>query len=207
MEFLIGSGDDERRHMFHLEATTRPPGAQAQWLSFRFRSLGLVSRSPGSHFAIVLHCAVGRDHQGLPTSLSGRGMTLGDTSEAHCPQGDPRHGDASFGGSRGMQVESFWPGGNFLYRATALFDDGLAEDAWYEVRLATDEARRVVLCARGPGDAAPRRVEVVDRAAHPVVPGATGVLIGLGRDRSRESGDWRAEFRDIAHGWSAGVAG
>lgn len=210
MDFLIGSDHDERRHMLHVPRTERPAGADTQWLAFRFRSHGFVSRSPGSHFAIVLRCAVGRDPDGLPQSLSGRGMTLGDTSAAHVPEGDARHGDPQYGGSRGMQVESFWPGGNFLYRDSALFDDGLGESRWYRVRLAVDDARLVTLEAGARRGLWSRRVErarISDRADHPVVPDASGVLIGLGRDRAGETGPWRAEFRDIAFGWSAGGAG
>lgn len=187
--FLFRSRDDAARHYWYVAGTDRPPGATTQWLSFRVRFHDFVRHSPASHFAVVLRARLGFDADGVPRTISGRGMTLGDTSLAHNASGD-----AAFGGARGAQVESFWPGGNFLFRETAI-DEPLRDDRWYAVRLAVADDRRVAFVL----DAGRR--EVQDRASHPVIDDATGALIALGRGPG-ETGAWHAEFADLATGWS-----
>lgn len=187
--FLFASGQDEALHYWYLPETRRAPGATTQWLSFRVRFEGFARHSPASHFAVVLRARLGFDAAGVPCSISGRGMTLGDTSLAHNAAGD-----AAFGGARGAQVESFWPGGNFLFRQAAI-DAPLRDGHGYAIRLAVDDARRVEFEIDGQVRA------VVDRAAHPVIGDATGALIALGRGPA-ETGDWCARFEDLATGWS-----
>jgi hypothetical protein len=188
MDFDFHSSQDESRHYWYLPEVPRPAGATTQWLAFRACFEGLVAHSPASHFAIVLRARLGFDAAGTPRTISGRGMTLGDTSLAHSPAGDP-----AFGGARGAQVESFWPGGNFLYRETA-FEEQLRDGRWYAVELhANDE--RWVACTL---DGVTRCVQ--DRPGHPVDGHATGALIALGRG-PQETGAWRARFRDLATGW------
>lgn len=205
VDYAISSEDDERSRLLFVAETKRPDGADTQWLAFRFRSDGLLSNSPGSHFAIVLRAALDYGADGLPVAISGRGIALGDTSQAHPPPGHPLSDLPGFGGARGMGIESFWPGGNFLFAASAVLPQGLQERFWYHVVLHVNDARWVAfrvtdehgqLLHPEPGPC------VRDAAAHPVRAGATGVLIALGRDR-RENGPWRAAFRDIRHGWFA----
>lgn len=203
MDFVISSDDDELRHRLYLPRTQRPGVSATQWLAFRFRSQGLLTHSPGSHFAVVLRARIEHDADGIARSLSGRGMTVGDTAQAQ-PPSHPLP-DAPFGGSPAMQVEVFWPGGNYLYRDTAVLCEGLQEEHWYHVQLHVNDARWVAFCVRDaqglllhphPGPC------VHDRAGPAERPDGTGVMIGLGRDR-RETGPWRAEFRDVRHGWFA----
>lgn len=201
MELRLDSDADERAALLHVAETVRPATAAVQWLAFRFRSDGLLTHSPGSHFAVVLRARVGRDAAGEPASLSGRGMTLGDTSAAYPPPGHPLSDRPGFGGARGAGVESFWPGGNFLYRDTAVLPDGLVERCWYAVRLEVDDARWIRFQIAAADGRHPQAAACVqDRSEHPVLAGATGVLIGLGRDR-RETGPWSVELRDIRFGW------
>jgi hypothetical protein len=189
MDFEFRSTHDESVHYWYFPDTTRPPGAATQWLSFRVRFHDFVRHSPASHFAVALRARLGFDAAGVPRSISGRGITLGDTSLAHNASGDPE-----FGGARGAQVESFWPGGNFLYRDTAI-ETPLEDGRWHAVELRVDDERRVTMTL----DGVVRRVQ--DRAGHPVIADATGALIALGRGPN-EAGAWQAEFRDLATGWS-----
>lgn len=196
-EFQFCSADDEARHFFEVAKLPRPPGVRAQWLSFRFRSFDLQRHSPASHFAIVLRCELGRDANGRPISISGRGMTWGDTSLAQAPADNPYAQRGDFGGARGAQCEAFWPGGNFLHRQARLFDDGLHDQREYRIHLQVDDDGRI--CIRDLDD--PGRVaEAVDPLDHPVLPERTGVLIALARGPN-ESGRWSAQFDDIAFGW------
>ena len=188
MDFEFLSTHDESRHYWHVPASERPAGASTQWLAFRMRLHGFVAHSPASHFAIVLRARLGVDATGIANSISGRGMTLGDTSLARAAVDDP-----AFGGARGAQVESFWPGGNFLYRETA-FAEQLVDDRWYAVELHVNDERWVACTLDGVTRC------VRDRASHPVIADATGALIALGRGPA-ESGPWRAEFRELATGW------
>jgi hypothetical protein len=191
--FRFRAGDDAARHYWYLPETSRPASARCQWLRFRFRPDDFARHSPASHFAIVLRARLGFDGSGTPVSISGRGITLGDTSQAQ--PAHPLAFDPAFGGARGAQIESFWPGGNFLYHEAALLPQGLQDGIEYTVRIEVDDARRIELRI---DDAPP--VAVVDRAAHPVIEGATGVLIALGRG-AEQGEDWQASFRDIASGW------
>ena len=188
MEFEFHSSQDESRHYWYLPAVPRPEGATTQWLAFRVRFEDFARHSPASHFAIVLRARLGFDADGIARTISGRGMTLGDTSLAQSPGGDPE-----FGGARAAQVESFWPGGNFLFRETAV-EEQLLDDEWHAVQLHVNDARWVALTLDG------RTRCVQDRAAHPVLADATGALIALGRG-PRETGPWRAQFRELATGW------
>ena len=188
MDFDFRSTQDESAHYWYLADTVRPIGAATQWLAFRVRFIDFARHSPASHFAIALRARLGFDDAGVPRTISGRGMTLGDTSLAHDPHGDP-----AFGGARGAQVESFWPGGNFLFRETAI-DVPLQDDRWYTVELHVNDGRWVALTL----DGVTRCVQ--DRTAHPVIADATGALIALGRG-PHESGPWHAQFRDLATGW------
>jgi len=202
-DLLLASDDDERTTLYEVPETPRPPGPALQWLAFRFRSDGLLTHSPGSHFAVVLRARLLRDARGWPMAISGRGMTLGDTSAAMPPPGHPLSDRPGFGGARGAAAESFWPGGNFLYRDTAVLPEGLTERRWYGVELEVDDARRIRFRIRdADGHALHPDACVQDSHEHPVAAGATGVLIGLGRDR-RETGPWAVELRDIRHGWRA----
>jgi hypothetical protein len=186
--FDFCSSDDESSHYWHLAETPRPRGATTQWLALRARFHDFVRHSPASHFAVALRARLGFDATGVPRSISGRGLTLGDTSLAHNITGD-----AAFGGARAAQVESFWPGGNFLYRETAV-DMPLEDGRWYAVELHVNDERWVAFTL----DGVTRCVQ--DRATHPVIAEANGALIALGRG-PKESGPWRVEFRDIATGW------
>lgn len=188
MHFEFGSTHDESRHYWYLPESVRRPGATTQWLAFRVRFHDFARHSPASHFAVALRARLGFDAAGVPRSISGRGLTLGDTSLAHNASGDP-----AFGGARGAQVESFWPGGNFLFRATAL-DAPLEDGRWYSVELHVNDERWTAFTL----DGVTRCVQ--DRAAHPVIADASGALIALGRG-PHESGPWQAEFRDLATGW------
>lgn len=191
--FRFRAGDDAARHYWYLPETARPASAHCQWLRFRFRPEGFVRHSPASHFAIVLRARLGFDASGAPVSISGRGITLGDTSQAQAAH--PLAFDPAFGGARGAQIESFWPGGNFLYRDAALLPEGLQDGREYAVQVEVDDARRIELRI-DEGDA----ISVIDLAAHPVLADATGVLIALGRGPER-GGEWQATFHGIATGW------
>ena len=183
-----------------MPQTARPPRAHTQWLAFRLRLHRFVAHTPASHFAIVLRAQLGFDQGGRAVSISGRGMTFGDTSQAQPAAGNPYAQAAGFGGARGAQVESFWPGGNFLYQTAAVLPAGIEDDLDYAIELRVDDERVVELCVTA-ADGAPQRARIQDRFEHPVVADATGVLIGIGRGPG-ESGAWRAELRDIATGWA-----
>ncbi len=201
--FRLCSRDDAAAVYFHHYDCERPAQSNTQWLSFRFVSNGLFTHSPFSHLAVVLRARLGLDQAGRPCSISGRGMTLGDTSSAVTPEtisGDQRK---AFGGARGMQIESFWPGGNFLWRSTGRFPDGLCDGIQYRVQLHANDQRWIAYAVETIRDGRVielGRAEVQDSAVHPVVPEATGLLIALGRDL-RETGPWQVEFEDIAWGW------
>lgn len=197
------SGDDAASTYFHLAETPPPAGASTQWLSFRFLARDFFRHSPGSHFAVVLRACLGRDATGRPVSISGRGMTLGDTSQAIAPADNAHALNPGFGGARGAQAESFWPGGNFLWREARLLDDGLRDDVAYRIELHVSEQRWIAFrildddgCPLDPRGG----VEVQDAAGHPVDVAATGVLIALGRGGG-ETGPWQVEFSEIRCGW------
>lgn len=193
------ASDDPPGHYLYLPQTARPPRARTQWLAFRLRLHRFVAHTPASHFAIVLRARLGFDAHGNAVSISGRGMTFGDTSQAQPGAGNPHALAAGFGGARGAQVESFWPGGNFLYQDAAVLPTGLEDDVEYAIELRVDDERWIELSVRATGGA-PQRARLQDRAEHPVIADATGLLIGIGRGPV-ESGAWRAELRDIETGW------
>lgn len=204
--FDITSDDDAAAVYFHRAEVPRPAAATTQWFAFRMRSDGLFANSPGSHFAVVLRARLGFDGAGRPVSIAGRGMTLGDTSLAVAPASNPHaFGDPAFGGARGAQVESFWPGGNFLHRDARALDEGLRDGIDYRVELHVSDARWVAFrIADGAGRAMhdPMLTQVQDRPSHPVPADATGVVIALGRGpRETEGGAWRVRFSEIACGW------
>lgn len=184
---------------WYLPASDPPMRAGTQWLAFRLRLHDFVAHSPASHFAIVLRARLGFGADGTPSWISGRGMTFGDTSQAQPPAQDALARAEGFGGARGAQVESFWPGGNFLYADTGRLACGIRDGCWYAIELHANDAGWIAFRVAPDGGSA-EHASVQDRAAHPVVPGATGVLIGIGRG-GQETGPWRAELRDIATGW------
>lgn len=202
--FRISAADDPAACFFEIAGTEVPDGATVQWLSFVFRGDDYVRHSPASHFAIMLGATLVRDPVGRPIALSGRGMTLGDTSLATPPETNPHAQRSGFGGARGAQIESFWPGGNFLYRDAVLVPDLLQDALDYQVHLEVDLERRirVALTRSGAGveGASVVCAEVQDDPRHPVLAQGTGVLIVLARGPV-ESGAWSAEFRDIRTGW------
>lgn len=200
--FRFRRDDDAARHFFEVPEVARPAGCTTQWLSFRFRSRGMQAASPGSHFAVVLRAELGRDATGVPRTISGRGITLGDTSlaalPAHCP-GAPAE---SFGGARGAQVESFWPGGNFLYRDACILDEGLRDDTDYRLHLHVRDDRWIgfwLVDAAG-GVLSGCESAVQDHPGHPVREDRSGVVIALGRG-AENGDDWDACFSEIAFGW------
>lgn len=199
--FRFDHSDDASRQFFHRPATPRPDAPATQWLCFRFRSDGMFTHSTASHFAVVLRARLGFDAAGVPRTISGRGLTLGDTSLASAPA-DNLHAQApGYGGARGAQVESFWPGGNFLYRDAQALPDGLRDGVEYTVTVHVNDARFVAFAIEADAADLPRpSICVQDRAAHPVIAEATGVLIGLGRGGT-DSGPWSVQFDDIATGW------
>jgi hypothetical protein len=202
-EFEFDARDDAARNYLYLSDTARPLRAATQWLSFRFRLTDFCRHTPASHFAIVLRARLEFDATGVPTTISGRGMTLGNTSLARPVAGDRHATAAGFGGARGAQVESYWPFGNFLYRDSGVLPEGLVDSVWYRVWLHVNDERWIAF-GLGREDGAEAATEVAacvqDREAHPVRSDATGVLIALGRG-ANETGSWRVEFRDIATGW------
>lgn len=197
-EFDFASTDPDGHYWYRPE-TLRPSHAATQWLSFRLRLHHFVAHTPASHFAIVLRARLGFDASGRACSISGRGMTFGDTSQAHPAPGNAWAQAPGYGGVRGAQVESFWPGGNFLYADAAVLPGGLQDGRWYAIELSVDDQRQVELTVT-PEGSPPQRARVQDRAGHPVVADATGVLVGLGRGGG-ETGAWRAELRELACGW------
>lgn len=202
VDFVFRSEDDAASCYFHLSHTPRPHPDASQSLRFRVRLHQMVAHSPASHFAIALRAHLGFDAEGRPAWMSGRGMTLGDTSGAEPIASNPHAFEPGFGGARGAQIESFWRGGNFLYRDTALFPEGLRDDCWYSVDLKVG-AQRVIEAIITDLQRSPnleQRACVQDRAAHPVPDDDTGVLIALGRGPV-ETGPWHAEFRDIRVAW------
>ena len=199
--FTIGSNDDPARRYFLRKSIARPAGTSTQWLFTRFRSRDLFRHSPGSHFALALRAELGFEPDGVPCTISGRGITLGDTSLASPDPAVPEQASPRYGGARGAQVESFWHGGNFLYRETGLLPDGLRDGCWYHVHLHVHDERWIAFWiddASGERIAGPAVVQ--DDPGHPVTPGRTGVVIALGRGAD-ETGPWEAEFRDISSGW------
>jgi hypothetical protein len=198
-EFRFDSSHDAASRYWYLPDVSRPAGASTQWLAFRFRLNGMVAHSPGSHFAVALRARLGFDPTGRAISISGRGLTLGDTSLAIPAIDNPHAQRPGFGGARGAQIESFWPGGNFLYAETAVFPDGLRDDVWYRLSLHVNDARWIAF-ELAQGDDEPLRACVGDAVQHPVIADACGALIGLGR-AANETGEWSAEFRDINCGW------
>lgn len=201
-DFRFCRDDEASRHFFEVPEVPRPAGARVQWLCFRFRSRGMQLASPASHFAVVLRAELGRDANGRPCSISGRGLTLGDTSQAALPGRCPGAAPARFGGARGLQVESFWPGGNFLYRDARLLDEGLRDDTDYRIHLHVRDDRWVGFwLADAAGRCLPgMSAAVQDDPRHPVTPERSGVVIALGR--GAESGaDWEARFSEISWGW------
>ncbi|MFA5684618.1 MAG: hypothetical protein WC995_08730 [Lysobacteraceae bacterium] len=202
-EFTINDGDAAGERYFHRTDCPRRPGAGVQWLRFALRADGFFRHSPASHFAIALRARLGFDAAGRPCSISGRGITLGDTSQAVAPADNLHARVGGFGGARGAQVESFWPGGNFLYRQARLLDAGFVDGLTYRVELTVDDQREVGFCldAETAGGRWRRigAARVRDRAAHPVEP-ADGLLIALGRGGG-ETGPWSVRFSDIQWGW------
>lgn len=201
-EFVFRRDDEAARHFFEVPVVPRPDGATTQWLSFRFRSENMQRASAASHFAIVLRGELGRDAAGVPRTISGRGITWGDTSLAAIPADNPHAQAAGFGGAQGAQVESFWPGGNFLYREARLLDEGLRDGVDYHVHVHVNEARWVAFwLSDADGNAlAGMQACVQDRETHPVLPGRSGIVIALGR--GAETGeDWSARFSQIRYGW------
>jgi hypothetical protein len=99
--FVFRRDNEASRHFFEVPVVARPAGASTQWLSFRFRSEGMQRASPASHFAIVLRAELGRDAAGVPCSISGRGITWGDTSLAQRMPSNPFAQSPAFGGARG----------------------------------------------------------------------------------------------------------
>jgi hypothetical protein len=197
--FRFASTDDAARCYWYRDDGAKPPGASLQWLHFRFRSLGFITHSPASHFAIALRARLGIDPAGTPVSISGRGMTLGDTS--HASPGHALANAPGYGGARGAQIESFWPGGNFLYRDAACVSQGIRDAIWYRIELSVDDARRIELRIEAEDELARREyASVIDRLEHPVLTQAGAFLIALGRGPD-ESGPWVAEFDDIHYGW------
>lgn len=201
--FRIDSNDEPGSHFFEVPETERPEGATTQWLSFRFRCEGLTRHSPGSHFAVILLAHLVRDEAGAPLALSGRGIALGNTIEAFAaPTNLHACGHPDYGGSRGLVLESFWPGGNFLFREACVLDTPLEDGrdyvlhvharadgwfaAWVDAEASTCERAGKVACVR-------------DAEAHPVIP-ATGILIALARG-ANESGPWSVTFDRIGFGW------
>jgi hypothetical protein len=193
----FGSGDAVQ--YWYLAASAPPPGATTQWLAFRLRLHDFVAHTPGSHFAIALRARLGYAAGGAPAWISGRGMTFGDTSQAQPPPLDAHAQAGGFGGARGAQIESFWQGGNFLYADTARLAGGLEDGRWYAIELHVSQTRWIAFAVTPEGGAT-ERASIQDRATHPVVPDATGVLIGIGRG-AQETGSWRVELRDLATGW------
>lgn len=201
-EFEFRSTDSASAHYFEIADLPRPAGARTQWLAFEFRSEGMQAHSPGSHFAVALRARFGRDAQGTPVLISGRGITLGDTSLAVPPQHNAFAQAPGFGGARGAQVESFWFGGNFLYRDARILDQGLRDGVAYRVHLHVNEDRWIAFwLADADGRALQGQLACVqDRAEHPVQDDATGVIIALGRAPT-ESGAWSARFSGLQCGW------
>ena len=193
------ASDDPPGHYWYLPQTARPPRARTQWLAFRLRLHRFIAHTPASHFAIVLRARLGFDEAGRAVSISGRGMTFGDTSQAQPADGNPYSLAAGFGGARGAQIESFWPGGNFLYQAACLLPAGIEDDVDYGIELRVDDERWIEMRVTAEG-CAPLRARIQDRAEHPVIADATGVLIGIGRGPT-ETGAWHAELRNISTGW------
>ena len=180
----------------------RPPGCSTQWLHFRFRSEAMQRASPASHFAVVLGAELGRDAAGVPKTISGRGLTWGDTSLARLPACCPGAAAEQFGGARGAQIESFWPGGNFLYREARILDEGLRDDTDYRVHLHVRDDGWIGFWLQGEdGLPIPQcAASVQDDPGHPVIAQRTGVVIALGR--GSESGErWQARFSELAWGW------
>lgn len=200
--FRFHSSQNEREHFWYVPQCPRPSAlVSTQWLSFRFRSHGMLSCSPASHFAVVLRARLRFDVDAKPVSISGRGITLGDTSLATPSSSLPDAIRSRFGGSRGTQIESFWPGGNFLFRETALFAEGLQDRREYRVHVHVNDARWIGYGVCQDPDPTPGPIRGVrDLVDHPVDEDAVGVLIALGRG-AQESGDWSAEFLQIATGW------
>lgn len=201
-EFRFCRDDDASRHFFEVPVVARPAGASTQWLCFRFRSQGMQQASPASHFAVVLRAELGRDACGVPCSISGRGLTLGDTSQAVLPASCPGADRSRFGGARGAQIESFWPGGNFLYREARVLDEGLRDAFEYRVHLhVRDDGWIGFWLADAAGRPLPgHSAAVLDHPGHPVLPDRSGVVIALGR--GAESGAaWQACFSELAWGW------
>jgi len=202
-QFVFRSQDDAARQYFYVPEVSRPAGATTQWLCFRFRSAGMQRHSAASHFAIALRAELGFDADGQPISISGRGITWGDTSQAWAPPDNAFAVAPGFGGARGAQVESFWAGGNFLYRQARLLDQGLVDGTNYHVHLHVSDERWVAFWvlddAGRPIDPAGHAC-VQDRAEHPVAPDRTGIVIALGR-APRETGPWQAEFSELEWGW------
>jgi hypothetical protein len=201
-EFRFCRDDQASRHFFEVPVVARPAGVETQWLCFCFRSRGMQTASPASHFAVVLRAELGRDAGGQPCSISGRGLTLGDTSQAATPAHCPGAEASRFGGARGLQVESFWPGGNFLYRGARLLDAGLRDDTDYRVHLHVRDDRWVgVWLAAADGEPLPgQHVAVQDHPGHPVLAERSGVIIALGRG-AENGAFWEARFSEIAWGW------
>lgn len=199
--FRFTHRDADAEHFFHRPQTTRPTGAATQWLCFRFRSDGMFTHSPASHWAIVLRARLGLDAAHRPESISGRGITLGDTSLAVAPADNAFAQVPGFGGARGVQVESFWPGGNFLHARAQALPEGLRDGVDYRVSLHVSDARWVAFAiAQDAAALPPPDVCVRDRVEHPVIADATGVLIALGRG-AHETGPWSVCFSEIATGW------
>lgn len=201
-EFIFRSQDEARQHFFEVPEVPRPAGASTQWLSFIFRSVGMQAHSPASHFAVVLRAELGRDRHGTPVSISGRGLTLGDTSQAQLPAHCPGASATRFGGARGVQVESFWPGGNFLFREARILDEGLRDGCDYRVHLHVNDDRWVGFWLADEGGQPQGRSQVCiqDHPDHPVLPGRSGIVIALGRG-PEDGGAWEARFRQISWGW------
>jgi hypothetical protein len=115
-----------------------------------------------------------------------------------CPGADP----ARFGGARGAQIESFWPGGNFLFREARILDEGLRDGIDYRVHLhVRDDGWTGFWLVDDCGAPLPGASACVrDDPGHPVVAGRTGILIALGRG-NEQGGDWEATFSDLRWGW------
>lgn len=208
IERVFHSGEAPGTAFLHVPRTAKPAHATTQWMQFRFCSRDFFAHSPGSHFAVGLRGEIGFDGSS-PVSLEGRGITIGHTCGIPRDPRDPRRGgclefaDLPAGTRPGMsQIESFWPGGNFVYADTCRPRAGYRDGAEYRVTIHAHDSDHVAFWI---DDGEGSRIDPGSEAGastvdDPVNPVLTGYWIGLARDDDG-SLPWSMLFSRLRTGW------
>ncbi len=173
-------------------------------MSFWVYSSSFFRNATRAHFAIGVRGGL------TPTSVSGRGITLGHTEEVYKEGDNVNYGCADYlplpeGSRPGMsQIESFFPGGNRLFPTTCRPFAGYKDGTWYRVTIHANDTNWI---AYWIDDAKGDRI---DAGHEPAVPdfnspfnlSLTGLFIVYSGDGGAAyRGPWKMRFDGIRTGW------